>query len=80
MRDGRGMCHTGKMTRLVNVLAGFDEAVGDLMPLRELFQNRIALLAERPLAEREPAARDLFREFAIPEAEQAAWLDPLIEA
>jgi len=80
MRDGRGMCHTGKMTRLVNVLAGFDEAVGDLMPPRELFQNRFALLAGRPLAEREPAARYLFREFAIPEAEQAAWLDPLIEA
>jgi hypothetical protein len=80
MRDGRGMCHTGKMTRLVNVLAGFDDAVGDLMPPAELFRNRIALLANRPLAEREPAARDLFREFNIPADEQPAWLEPLIEA
>jgi hypothetical protein len=80
IRDGRYMCHTGKMTRLVNVLAGFDPDVGDLMPPAELFRNRIALLADRPLVEREPAARDLFREFAIPEAEQAAWLEPLIEA
>lgn len=80
IHDGRGMCHTGKLTRLVNVLAGFDEAVGDLMPPAEMFRNRIALLANRPLAEREPAARDLFREFAVPEAEQAAWLEPLIEA
>jgi len=80
VRDGLHMCNTGKMTRLVNVLAGFDDAVGDLMPPAELFRNRIALLADRPLAEREPAARDLFREFAIPAAEQAAWLEPLIEA
>jgi hypothetical protein len=80
IRDGRGMCHTGKMTRLVNVLAGFDDAVGDLMPPAELFRNRIALLATRPLAEREPAARDLFREFNIPADEQPAWLEPLIEA
>jgi len=80
MRDGRGMCHVGKMTRLVNVLAGFDDAVGDLMPPAELFRNRLALLADRPLAEREPAARDLFREFAIPDVEQAAWLEPLLEA
>jgi hypothetical protein len=80
MRDGRGMCHTGKLTRLVNVLAGFDDAVGDLMPPAELFRNRIALLADRPLAEREPAARDLFREFNIPADEQPAWLEPLIEA
>ena len=80
IRDGFGMCQTGKMTRLVNVLAGFDEAVGELMPPAELFRNRIALLTDRPLAEREPAAKDLFREFAIPETEQAAWLEPLLEA
>jgi hypothetical protein len=80
LRDGRAMCHTGKMTRLVNVLAGFDDSVGDLMPPAELFRNRLALLTDRPLAERESAARDLFREFAIPEAEQAAWLEPLLEA
>ena len=80
LTDGRGMCHTGKLTRLVNVLAGFDDAVGDLMPPAELFQSRFARLADRPLAEREVSARDLFREFAIPEAEQAAWLEPLLEA
>ena len=80
MTAAMGMCHAGKMTRLVNVLAGFDDAVGDLMPPMEMFQNRIALLAKRPMAEREPAARDLFREFGIAKAEQSAWLETLIEA
>ena len=80
VRDGEEVCHTGKMTRLVNVLAGFHDAVGDLMPPMELFRNRIALLASKPLMEREASAKELFREFAIPEAEQEAWLEPLLEA
>ena len=80
VRDGEDVCHTGKMTRLVNVLAGFHDAVGDLMPPMELFRNRFALLSQKPLEEREDAAKELFREFAITEDEQLAWLEPLLEA
>lgn len=80
VRDGEDVCHTGKMTRLVNVLAGFHDAVGDLMPPMELFRNRFARLSQKPLEEREDAAKELFREFAITEDEQFAWLEPLLEA
>ena len=80
MLEGRGMCNTGKMTRLINVLAGFDDAVGDLMPPAEVFRNRIALVSKQPMAERESAARALFHEFRIPAEEQDAWLEPLLDA
>jgi hypothetical protein len=80
IRDGEDVCNTGKMTRLVNVLAGFHDAVGDLMSPMELFRNRIALLADKPLEERESAAQDLFEEFHIVAEEQAAWLEPLLSS
>lgn len=76
--EGLGQCSNGKMARLVNVLQGFDETI-DMDPPKEIFQNRIVLLQKKPLAEREAEARLLFIEFAIPEAEQAAWLEPLLE-
>ena len=72
------MCSNGKMARLVNVLQGFDETLEAEAP-KEVFQFRIAALRKRPLAEREAAARELFREFNIAEAEHTAWLEPLLE-
>jgi hypothetical protein len=76
--EGRGMCSNGKMARLVNVLMGFDDTLEMEAP-REVFQFRIAALRKAPLAGREAAARELFREFNIPETEQDAWLEPLLD-
>lgn len=76
--EGRGMCSNGKMARLVNVLMGYDETLETEAP-REVFQFRIAALRSQPLAGREAAARELFREFNIPDAEHDAWLEPLLE-
>jgi hypothetical protein len=76
--EGRSMCSNGKMARLVNVLMGFDDTLEAEAP-REVFQFRIAALRKQPLADREAAARELFREFNIAEAEHDAWLEPLLE-
>ncbi len=76
--EGRGMCSNGKMARLVNVLMGYDDTLMTEAP-REVFQFRMAALRKAPRAEREPAARALFREFNIPEEEQDAWLEPLMD-
>lgn len=76
--EGIGMCSNGKMARLVNVLQGYDETLEMEKP-KELFQAAISLLMNRPLEERESAARSLFTEYNIPEAEHAAWLEPLLE-
>ncbi len=77
--EGMGMCSNGKMARLVNVLQGYDETL-DVEPPREAFQSAIAILAKRPLAEREARARELFVEYRIPAEEHDAWLEPLLDA
>lgn len=76
--EGRSMCSNGKMARLVNVLAGFDETLETEAP-REVFQFRMAALRKQALAVREAAARELFREFNIPEEEHDVWLEPLMD-
>ena len=77
--EGVLMCSNGKMARLINVLMGFDDTLEAEAP-KELFQNRFAELTKLPSAERTTAAQALFSEFNIPEAEHAAWLEPLLEA
>ena len=76
--EGRGMCSNGKMARLINVLQGYDESLETAAP-RELFQQRMGELSSKPPTERIAAARELFAEFRIPDAEHAAWLEPLLE-
>ena len=76
--EGLGQCSNGKMARLVNSLQGFDETL-ELDPPKELFQNHIAMLRGKPVGERSVAARALFVEYAIPEAEQGAWLEALLD-
>jgi len=77
VREGIGMCSNGKMARLTNVLQGFDEDMVAGTPPMELFQGRIAKIAELPVAEREAAARLLFVEFRLPVEAQGAWLEAL---
>ena len=79
VQSGIGMCSNGKMTRLLNVLQGFDEQIVASIG-RDAFQNKFATLTGLPLAERGAAAAAVFAEHHIPLAEQAAWLDPLMEA
>ena len=76
--EGRGMCSNGKMARLVNVLMGYDDTLLTEAP-REVFQFRMAALRKQPVEGREAVARELFREFSIPDAEQEAWLEALLE-
>jgi hypothetical protein len=76
--EGHKMCSNGKMARLINTLRGFDETLETIAP-REFFQARFAQLMKLPLAERRPAAEDLFKEFEIPADEQPVWLEPLLE-
>ena len=76
------MCAQGKMTRLINVLRGFDEEVdggNEAGPSREAFQNRFALLQGQTEDARRAGAAALFVEFAIPASEQGAWLEALMD-
>jgi hypothetical protein len=79
INEGLGQCSNGKMARLVNALQGFDDTL-EMDPPKEMFQNSISMLTRIPVEEREPRARALFLEYAIPEGEQPAWLEHLLLA
>jgi len=77
LEEGVDSCGNGKVSRLVNVLAGFEEGMrGD--DLQSVFQSKMAAL--RSLPDRLHAAQELFREYAIPVDEQGSWLQALEEA
>jgi hypothetical protein len=66
----------GKMARLINALQGYDETL-TMDPPRDVFQEQIARLSSRPVAERTVEVRRLFQEYRIPVGEQAPWLEAL---
>jgi len=76
LSDGRRTCTNGKMARLINTLQGYDDTL-TMDPPREVFQEQIARLSSRPLAERTTEVRRLFEEYRIPVGEQAPWLEAL---
>jgi hypothetical protein len=68
------------MTRLANVLQGFEEAIEAPkveIPKGERLQTAMAQIAELPIGERESAARRVFAELEIPEERQGSWLEAL---
>ena len=77
LEEGVDTCGNGKVSRLVNVLAGFEEGIGS-GDLQSVFQTKIAAL--RSLTDRLNLAHELFREYAIPVDQQIAWLRALEEA
>ena len=77
-----GMCCDGHMSRLVNVLVGFDDAFQPPVSQGELIQNRIAAiaaLADVSVEERVRQANAFFDEIDYPAADRVAWIDVLAE-
>jgi len=77
LEEGLDTCGNGKVSRLVNVLAGFEDGIGS-GDLQSIFQNKMAAL--RPLTDRLARAQALFREYAIPVDQQEVWLQALEES
>lgn len=78
--DSLGMCTQGHLTRLANVLQGFDESAEAPkveIPKGERLQTAMAQIAELPQNERESAARRVFAELEVADGEQGAWLEAL---
>ena len=71
------------MTRLVNVLRGFDRELDKIENgvTREEFQNKIALLRDLPIEERRARSEALFVEFAlvVPADEHDSWREALMD-
>ena len=72
-----GLCCDGHISRLCNVLVGFDDAFEPPVPFGEILQNKMAALfaLDIPTEEKLAQAIAFFNEFAVPEAERAPWLE-----
>jgi len=79
MKDSVGMCCDGHITRLVNVLAGFDDAFAPEVTVAEKVQNLFAELSAKECSILEKVAEGLrgLRGLKVPEDEWEAWIDAL---
>lgn len=72
-----GLCCDGHISRLCNVLVGFDEAFEPPVPFGEILQNKMAALfaLDIPTEEKLEQAIAFFNEYAVSEEERAPWLE-----
>jgi hypothetical protein len=72
-----GMCCDGHISRVCNVLVGFDETFAPPVPFGEILQNKMAAIAalEIETSEKVKQATEFFNEFAVPESDRVAWLE-----
>ena len=72
-----GLCCDGHISRLCNVLVGFDEAFEPPVPFGEILQNKMAALfaLDIPTEEKLQQAIAFFNEYAVSEEERAPWLE-----
>lgn len=76
-REATGMCCEGHITRLCNVMVGFDDAFQPPVALGDLMQQKMAAIAGLDVDEEEKRrqANAWFDEVAVPVADRAAWLE-----
>ena len=77
LTDSVGMCCEGHLSRLCNVLVGFDDAFTTVVSKAEILQQKMADIAALEVTDRtkKMRAKKVLRELEIPVAEHAAWLD-----
>lgn len=76
-----GMCCEGHISRLANVLVGFDETFRPPVPVGEILQTKMAAIAELKLSHKLKLQKAVavMDELNIPVAERAPWLEALEE-
>lgn len=74
-----GMCCMGHISRLCNVLVGFDDQFVAEAPMGQIIQERIARISELEMSAEGKAleAWKVLEELKVPEEERRAWIDAL---
>ncbi len=74
-----GMCCEGHISRVCNVLVGFDEAFKPPVPFSEILQAKMAAIAGMDVStdEKIQHANSFFNEYAVPMEQRQAWLDAI---
>ena len=75
--EAEGMCATGHIGRLTNVLVGFDEAFKPQISFKEMLQNTMAQISQLDVTEDEKIrlATKAMDDMDIPLEERQVWLD-----
>ena len=79
MVDSLRMCCDGHISRLTNVLCGFDDAFAPPLSPAELLQNRMAVISgmDGGIILQVAEAMAAFKELNVPEDQWEAWIDAL---
>jgi len=74
-----GMCCEGHLSRLVNVMVGFDPRFEPPVSTKELLQHKMAEISAKEITaeEKQNEAKQWMDEHGIVEAERGAWLEAL---
>lgn len=74
-----GMCCEGHISRLCNVLVGFDDAFKPPVAFSEILQNKMAAIAgmDVSISEKIEQATTFFNEYAVPMDQRQAWLEAI---
>lgn len=77
IHESNGMCCEGHISRLVNVMVGFDDAFAPPVSFGELLQNKMAAIYAMDIdtAEKVKQATAYFDELGVPAAERTAWIE-----
>ncbi len=77
LTESVGMCCEGHLSRLCNVLVGFDDAFTTVVSKGEMLQKKMAEIAglEVTVRTKKMRARAVLKELAIPVSQHADWLD-----
>jgi hypothetical protein len=77
LHESVGMCCVGHINRLVNVMVGFDDRFAPPVPVGEILQQKIGMIANKEITVEEKVgeAWAVFEELKIPMAERDAWVE-----
>jgi hypothetical protein len=77
MSESVGMCCEGHISRLVNVMVGFDDAFKPPISVNEMIQNKMSALSASGAPDAVHQAKVFMDGLAIPREQQAPWLEAL---
>ena len=79
MAESVGMCSEGHISRLINVMVGFDDNFNPPVSMGEVLQNKIASIATSNVSQdiKRIQARFFMTKLGLSSSEQAPWLEAL---
>lgn len=80
--DSEYVCTTGKFSRLINVLNGFDDTIQIILSQNEVIGNRMIMIKKKhektkDIEQAKKDAIEMLAEFELPEPEVNSWVDSI---